>query len=129
VGLAVGVFLIGFLSLRSLSLLWTDQMWFSSVGLGRVFSTLFWLKVGMGLTFGAIFFALMWGNLLLTDRFGARDLSFDVRSFRRFVLVCAKPARRRFHFSCNRISLKPHRSRLSADSRTSCVPTLDGSTR
>ena len=52
-------------------------MWFSSVGLGRVFATLFWVKVGLGLTFGAVFFALMWGNLLLTDRFGARDLSFE----------------------------------------------------
>ena len=52
-------------------------MWFSSVGLSSVFSTLFFIKVGLGLTFGAIFFFLMWGNLLLTDRFGARDLSFE----------------------------------------------------
>jgi uncharacterized membrane protein (UPF0182 family) len=77
VGLAVAVVLVGFLSLRSLAVLWTDQMWFSSVGLGSVFSTLFLVKVGLGLTFGAVFFALMWGNLLLTDRFGARDLSFE----------------------------------------------------
>ena len=68
---------IGFLSLRSLAVLWTDQMWFSSVGLGSVFSTLFFVKVGLGLTFGAVFFAIMWGNLLLTDRFGARELSFE----------------------------------------------------
>lgn len=73
----IALVLIVFLSLRSVALLWTDQMWFSSVGLGRVFSTLFFVKVGLGLTFGAIFFALMWGNLLLTDRFGARDLSFE----------------------------------------------------
>ena len=52
-------------------------MWFSSVGLGGVFTTLFLVKVGLGLTFGAIFFLLMWVNLLLTDRFGARDLSFE----------------------------------------------------
>jgi uncharacterized protein len=73
----IALILIIFLSLRSVALLWTDQMWFSSVGLGRVFSTLFFVKVGLGLTFGAIFFALMWGNLLLTDRFGARDLTFE----------------------------------------------------
>ncbi len=73
----IGIVLIAFLSLRSVALLWTDQMWFSSVGLGRVFSTLFFVKVGLGLTFGAIFFALMWSNLLLTDRFGARDLTFE----------------------------------------------------
>ena len=77
ISLLIGVVFVGFLSLRSLSLLWTDQMWFSSVGLGGVFSTLFVIKVGLGLTFGAIFFALMWGNLLLTDRFGARDLTFE----------------------------------------------------
>ncbi len=88
--------LIGFLSLRSLAMLWTDQMWFSSVGLGSVFSTLFWVKVGLGLTFGALFFALMWGNLLLTDRFGARDLSFEPEDeiVRRFQNVVRPHARR-----------------------------------
>jgi len=82
-GLAFVILLVGFLSLRNLAVLWTDQMWFSSVGLGRVFSTLLMVKLGLGLTFGAIFFFIMWGNLLLTDRFGARDLSFDpkTRSF------------------------------------------------
>ncbi|MDE3082917.1 MAG: UPF0182 family protein [Acidobacteriota bacterium] len=73
----LAILIIGFLSLRSVALLWTDQMWFSSVGLGSVFSTLFYVKVGLALTFGAIFFVLMWANLLLTDRFGARDLTFE----------------------------------------------------
>ena len=94
-GLAFVVILIGFLSLRNLAVLWTDQMWFSSVGLGKVFSTLLMVKVGLGLTFGAIFFFIMWGNLLLTDRFGARDLSFDpedeiVRRFQNVVRPYAK---------------------------------------
>ena len=94
-GLAFVVLLVGFLSLRNLSVLWTDQMWFSSVGLSSVFSTLFWIKVGLALTFGAIFFFIMWGNLLLTDRFGARDLSFDpedevVRRFQNVVRPYAK---------------------------------------
>jgi hypothetical protein len=70
-------------------------MWFSSVGLSNVFSTLFFIKVGLCLTFGAIFFFIMWGNLLLTDRFGARDLSFDpedevVRRFQNVVRPYAK---------------------------------------
>ncbi|MGH9019987.1 MAG: UPF0182 family protein, partial [Acidimicrobiales bacterium] len=77
IGLAVAIVIIGFLSLRSLAVLWTDQMWFSSVGLGGVFTTLFLVKVGLALTFGAIFFLLLWFNLLLTDRFGARDLTFE----------------------------------------------------
>lgn len=73
----VAIVVVGFFSLRSLAVLWTDQMWFSSVGLSSVFSTLFYVKAGLGLTFAAIFFALMWGNLLLTDRFGARELTFE----------------------------------------------------
>jgi hypothetical protein len=73
----VFVVLVGFLSLHSLAVLWTDQMWFSSVGLGHVFSSLLFIKVGLAVVFGAIFFFLMWGNLLLTNTFGARDLSFD----------------------------------------------------
>ncbi|MHB8378636.1 MAG: UPF0182 family membrane protein [Acidimicrobiales bacterium] len=95
VGLIVVVLLVGFLSLRNLAVLWTDQMWFSSVGYSSVFSTLFFVKVGLGFTFGAIFFFIMWGNLLLTDRFGARDLSFEpedevVRRFQNVVRPYAK---------------------------------------
>ena len=95
IGLIVVVLLVGFLSLRNLAVLWTDQMWFSSVGLSSVFSTLFFVKVGLGFTVGAIFFFIMWGNLLLTDRFGARDLSFEpedevVRRFQNVVRPYAK---------------------------------------
>jgi len=95
IGLIFVILLVGFFSLRSLAVLWTDEMWFSSVGLSHVFSTLFFIKVGLALTFGAIFFFIMWGNLLLTDRFGARDLSFDpedevVRRFQNVVRPYAK---------------------------------------
>ena len=94
-GLTFVVLLVGFLSLRNLAVLWTDQMWFSSLGYSSVFSTLFLIKVGLAFTFGAIFFFIMWGNLLLTDRFGARDLSFDpedevVRRFQNVVRPYAK---------------------------------------
>ena len=95
IGLVVAIVVIGFLSLHSLADLWTDQMWFSSLGLASVFSTLFLVKVGLALVFGAAFFVVMWGNLLLTDRFGARDLSFQpedevVRRFQNAVRPHAK---------------------------------------
>jgi uncharacterized membrane protein (UPF0182 family) len=64
-------------SLRTLAVIWTDQMWFSQGGFGEVYNTLLATKVGLAVVFGLIFFALMWGNLMLTDRFGARDLSFE----------------------------------------------------
>ena len=52
-------------------------MWFSQTGYGSVWTTLLVTKVGLAVVFGLIFFILMWVNLLLTDRFGARDLSFE----------------------------------------------------
>ena len=53
------------------------------------------LEVIIALVVGAIFFFIMWGNLLLTDRFGARDLSFDpedevVRRYQNIVRPYAK---------------------------------------
>ena len=94
-GVAVVAVLVIFFSLRSLAVFWTDQMWFSSVGLSSVFTTMFLVKAGLVLTFGAVFFFLLWGNLILTDRFGARDLAFSpedevVRRFQSSVRPYAK---------------------------------------
>ena len=77
IGVAVVLLFILLTSVHSLAVLWTDQMWFSQAGYGDVFSTIFWTRVGLGLAFGAVFFVLMFSNLLLTDRFGARDLAFN----------------------------------------------------
>lgn len=95
-GLAVAILLIGFTSLRSLSVFWTDQMWFSQSGFGSVFNKLLFIKVGLFLSFGAVFFALMWGNLLLTNKFGARVLSFEPEDeiIRRFQNAVRPYARR-----------------------------------
>ena len=62
-------------SVHSLAVFWTDQMWFSQAGFGDIFTTMFLTRLVLGLVFGVIFFALVWGNLLLTDRFGARALT------------------------------------------------------
>jgi len=77
IGIIVFVVVVLLASLRTLAVVWTDQMWFSQGGFGQVFNTLLATKVGLGVVFGLIFFGLMWGNLMLTDRFGARDLGFD----------------------------------------------------
>jgi len=77
IGAAVFVLIILLASLRTFAVIWTDQMWFSQSGYGSVFNTLLATKVGLAVAFGLIFFVLMWVNLMLTDRFGARDLSFD----------------------------------------------------
>ncbi len=95
VGVAILVLLVLFFSLRNIATVWTNEMWFASIGQSSVFSTLFWVRVGLGLTFGAVFFFLLWLNLLLTDRFGARDLTFEpedevVRRFQNAVRPYAK---------------------------------------
>ena len=78
--LAIGagvILLVLFTSLRSLAMFWTDQMWFSQAGFGSVFTKVLSTRIELGLLFGLFFFALVWGNLMLTDRFGARDLAFN----------------------------------------------------
>ena len=77
IALAVFVLIVLLASLRTLAVIWTDQMWFSQDGVGQVFNTMIATKIGLAVAFGLIFFVLMWVNLMLTDRFGARDLSFE----------------------------------------------------
>ena len=74
-GLVVVLLLILITSVHSLAVFWTDQMWFSQSGYGSTFSTILWTRIELGLIFGVLFFVLIWVNLLLTDRFGARTLT------------------------------------------------------
>ncbi len=74
---AVAVVIIVLLSLKSLATIYTDSLWFSSVGLHRVWSTLFAIKLGLFASFGAVFFVLLWVNLVLCDRFAAAAPSLD----------------------------------------------------
>jgi len=55
-------------SLSSLANIYTDSLWFSSVNLHDVFSTLLWIKLGLFGAFGAIFFVVLWANLVVCDR-------------------------------------------------------------
>jgi uncharacterized protein len=85
------VFLIIVLvSLRSLAGLYTDSLWFSSVDLHNVFSTLLAIKLGLFGAFGAIFFAVLWVNLVVCDRIAGRDIVLAqedelVRRYQQFV--------------------------------------------
>jgi uncharacterized protein len=68
------VFIILLVSLRSLAGLYTDSLWFSSVGYHDVFSTLLITKLGLFGVFGAIFFAVLWINLVVCDRIAGHDI-------------------------------------------------------
>ncbi len=61
-------------SLRSLANIYTDSLWFSSVDFHNVFSTLLVIKLGLFGVFGAIFFAVLWVNLVVCDRIAGHDV-------------------------------------------------------
>ena len=86
----VVVLIIVLVSLRSLAGLYTDSLWFSSVDLHNVFSTLLAIKLGLFGVFGAIFFAVLWVNLVVCDRIAGRDIVLAqedelVRRYQQFV--------------------------------------------
>ncbi|HEX4161929.1 MAG TPA: UPF0182 family protein, partial [Acidimicrobiales bacterium] len=88
-GLVV-LFIILLISLRSLANIYTDSLWFSSVDFHNVFSTLLVIKLGLFGVFGAIFFAVLWVNLVVCDRIAGHDIVLAqedelVRRYQQFV--------------------------------------------
>ena len=71
---AVVVIIVLLASLRTLASIYTDGLWFSSVGYHDVFSTLLVVKLGLFGVFGAIFFVVMWVNLVVSDRLATNEL-------------------------------------------------------
>ncbi len=67
IGIAI-VLVVLIASVSSLASIYTDGLWFSSVGYHNVFSTLLWIKLGLFGSFGAIFFVVLWVNLVICDR-------------------------------------------------------------
>ncbi len=72
-GLVV-LLIILLVSLRSLANIYTDSLWFSSMNFHNVFSTLLVIKLGLFGVFGAIFFAVLWVNLVVCDRIAGHDI-------------------------------------------------------
>ncbi len=70
---AVLILIVLVVSLRSLATIYTDSLWFSSVHLHSVWSTLLAVKVGLFASFGAIFFVVLWVNLLVCDRLASAE--------------------------------------------------------
>ena len=89
IGLVV-VLVVLLVSLRSLASIYTDSLWFSSVHLHNVFSTLLAIKLGLFGVFGAIFFVMLWVNLVVCDRLAGHDIVLAqedelVRRYQQFV--------------------------------------------
>ena len=57
-----------FTSLRGIATFWTDYLWFDSVQLSSVFTTVLSSKIALGVIFTLAFFVLLWINLAIADR-------------------------------------------------------------
>ena len=68
----LGIGFIGLITLRSLATLWTDYLWYSSVGQVGVWSTLVFTRLWLVLAASLLAFAIVWINLYLVDRISPR---------------------------------------------------------
>ena len=66
--IAFGLLLALFLSASGLAQLYTDWLWFDSLDLTSVWSTVLGTKVVLGVGFALIFAGLLWVNLFVADR-------------------------------------------------------------
>ena len=67
--LVAAAIIIVLLSLRSLAELYTDYLWFDSVGFPSVWREVLFAKIILAVIFILIMFALLWINMYLADRF------------------------------------------------------------
>ena len=63
--IVMAVVLIGFSLFAGI---WTDRLWFNSIGYGGVFTTLLWTRIGMFLAFGLLMALAVGGNLWIAYR-------------------------------------------------------------
>ena len=67
-GLILVVLLAAILSLRGMARMWTDYLWFDSLGHGDVWTEILVYKIVLSVIFIAIFFLLLYSNLAIADR-------------------------------------------------------------
>ncbi len=65
----VGILVVLFFALTAIAALYTDRLWFSSVGYTEVFTTLLWTRVGLFVTFGLLMAVVVGLNMALAFRF------------------------------------------------------------
>jgi uncharacterized protein len=61
-----------YLIFTAMSTVWTDYLWFDSVGFTEVWWLRWLVSIGLGVAGGLFTFFLVWGNLLLVDRMSPR---------------------------------------------------------
>ena len=76
VAVAVGV-AVAYVALTGLATLWTDYMWFDSVGFVDVWRIRLVASIGLAVAGFVIVFGFIFGNLVLTDRLSPRYTLFS----------------------------------------------------
>ena len=64
----VALFIVGQVTAN----IWTDLLWFRSLGYEAVWSTMFWTKAGLAAVGITVAFGLLWANFVATDRISPR---------------------------------------------------------
>ena len=67
-GLVAVLLLLLILFARGIAGVYTDYLWFDSLDLSVVWSSILWAKVSLALLFGLVFFLLLWVNLVVAAR-------------------------------------------------------------
>ncbi len=67
-GFALGGLFLLLISLRGIASFYTDYLWFQSIDLGSVWSTILGSKLALTLIGTGVFFILCWGNLVIAER-------------------------------------------------------------
>jgi uncharacterized membrane protein (UPF0182 family) len=75
--IALIILIVVFASLRTFAVFYTDALWFSSVSLHRVWTTLVEIKIGLLVTFAVIFAVMLLASLLVAERLAPKGPSVD----------------------------------------------------
>ncbi len=76
VAVAIGI-AVAFLALSGLATLWTDYLWFDSVGFVDVWQIRLLATIGLAVAGSIVVFGFIFGNLVLTDRLSPRYTLFS----------------------------------------------------
>lgn len=84
------VIIVILVSLRGVSVFFTDYLWFATVSLTGVWGRILGTKIGLALVFSAVFFVVMWLSLAIADALAPSLSSLGqedelVQRYRRFV--------------------------------------------
>lgn len=74
----IGIILILLMTLRGLATMWTDFLWYSSVGATSVWSTLLLSRIALAVLASLVAMAVIWVNLIVADRLSPRFQIFDL---------------------------------------------------